>query len=95
MENLVMLKLDFGLRNAFGEEIIVLTQAQYDTLNNNIGTEIYIGEWEGKHSEVSGTIEKEDFKVIECSQEFKIEFLKLFKNGFGLPIFNAFEESIK
>lgn len=95
MKNLVMVKFDFGLRDAFGEELVVLTQEQYQTLQNRIGTEIYIGEWSGKHSEVYGTLECSDFEVINCSEEFKVEFLKLFKNGFGLPIFNAFKEATK
>ena len=95
MKNLVMIRLNFGLRDAFGEEIIVLTKEQYEKLENNVGAEIYIGEWEGKHSEVYGTLEKDDFSVIKCSDEFKSEFLKLFKSGFGLPIFEAFEKATK
>lgn len=95
MENLVMVRFNFGLRDAFGEQLIVLTQEQYEKLKNNAGVEIYIGEWEGKHSEVSGPLEKDDFSMVKCSDEFKNEFLKLYKNGFGLPIFESFENATK
>lgn len=95
MKDLVMVRLDFGLRDAFGEEIIVLTKEEYQELLNGVGTEIYIGEYEGKHSEVRGDLEARDFKIIDCSDEFKNEFLKLFPNGFGLHIYSCFKIALE
>lgn len=95
MEDLVMVRLDFGLRDAFGKQIIVLKKEEYEELVNGIGTEIYIGEYEGKHSEVAGKMESNDFKILECSNEFKNEFLQLFPNGFGLHIYSAFKDALE
>lgn len=35
-----------------------------DEIENLIGKEIYLGEYEGKHSEVYGTIDKEDITFV-------------------------------
>ena len=53
-----LVRFDFGLRDAFGEEVRLLTESDFEKLNNKIGSYIYLGEIEGKHSEVSGDFEK-------------------------------------
>ncbi len=63
-----------------------LFTATDDEIENLIGKEIYLGEYEGKHSEVYGTIDKEDITfvsdnpvVIDSIGEFGInplEFLE-------------------
>ena len=35
-----------------------------EEIENLIGAEIYLGEYEGKHSEVYGTIDKEDITLV-------------------------------
>lgn len=41
-----------------------LFTATDDEIENLIGKEIYLGEYEGKHSEVYGTIDKEDITFV-------------------------------
>lgn len=49
------------------ESLFVTTQKQLDEI---IGKEIYFGEVLGKHSEVYGTLNKEDLSIITDDQEF-------------------------
>jgi hypothetical protein len=46
-----------------------------------IGKEIYFGEVLGKHSEVSGTLDKDDLTVQTDDQEFIKKFEKLIGTG--------------
>lgn len=45
-------------------------------IQNAVGKYVYFGEVLGKHSEVSGTLELSDFKVLTDDQEFIHKFLK-------------------
>jgi hypothetical protein len=87
-----LVRFDFGLRDAFGEEVRLLTESDFEKLNNKIGSYIYLGEIEGKHSEVSGDFEKGDFTVMatyEDDSEFVKEWDKQFPQGFGIDIWYA------
>ena len=92
-----LVKFDFGLRNAFGKEVRLLTSQELQFLKDNIGTKIYLGEIEGKHSEVYGTLEYSDFKILAEYEEdnaFVKEFDRHFNRGFGINIFSALVEAI-
>ena len=87
-----LVRFDFGLSDAFGEEVQLLTEADFELLNTKIGSYIYLGEIEGKHSEVSGDFEKGDFTVLstyEDGSEFVKEWDKQFPQGFGIDIWYA------
>ena len=87
-----LVRFDFGLSDAFGEEVQLLTEADFEKLNNKIGSHIYLGEIEGKHSEVSGDFERGDFIVMstyEDGSEFVKEWDKQFPQGFGIDIWYA------
>ena len=88
---------DFGLRDAFGEEVQLLTSQELQFLKDNIGTKIYLGEIEGKHSQVSGRLESSDFKILAEYEEdsaFVKEFDRHFNRGFGINIFSALVEAV-
>lgn len=90
-----LVRFDFGLRDAFGEEVRLLTESDFEKLNNKIGSYIYLGEIEGKHSEVSGDFEKGDFTIMatyEDGSEFVKEWDKQFPQGFGIDIWSALTE---
>lgn len=90
-----LVEFDFGLNDAFGQEIQLLTESDFEKLNNKIGSYIYLGEIEGKHSEVSGNFEKGDFKLkstYEEDSEFVKEWDKQFPQGFGIDIWSALTE---
>ena len=92
-----LVKFDFGLRDAFGEEIRLLTSQELQFLIDNIGAEIYLGEIEGKHSEVYGNLEYSDYKLLAEYEEDNIfvkEFDKHFNRGFGINIFGALIEAV-
>ena len=87
-----LVRFDFGLSAAFGEEVQLLTEEAFKFLNTKIGSRIYLGEIEGKHSRVSGNFEKGDFTVLstyEDSSEFVKEWDKQFPQGFGIDIWYA------
>ena len=90
-----LVRFDFGLRDAFGEEVKLLTEEAFELLNTKIGSYIYLGEISGKHSEVSGNFESEDFKVLskyDNDSEFVKEWDKQFPQGFGIDIWYALTE---
>ena len=92
-----LVRFDFGLNDAFGEEVQLLTSQELQFLKDNIGTEIYLGEIEGKHSEVYGTLESSDFKILAEYEEdnvFVKEFDRHFNHGFGIDIFSALVEAV-
>ena len=92
-----LVRFDFGLRDAFGEEVQLLTPQELQFLKDNIGTEIYLGEIGGKHSEVYGTLESSDFKILAEYEEdnvFVKEFDRHFNRGFGINIFSALVEAV-
>lgn len=90
-----LVEFDFGLNDAFGQELQLLTESDFEKLNNKIGSYIYLGEIEGKHSEVSGNFEKGDFSLkstYEDGSEFVKEWDKQFPQGFGIDIWYALTE---
>lgn len=92
-----LVRFDFGLGYAFGKELSLLTSQELQFLKDNIGTEIYLGEIEGKHLEVYGTLEDSDFKILaEYGEDnnFVKEFDRHFKQGFGINIFSALVEAV-
>lgn len=87
-----LVRFDFGLRYAFGEEVRLLTESDFEKLNNKIGSYIYLGEISGKHSEIDGNFEKDDFELLatyEEDSEFVKEWDKQFPQGFGIDIWYA------
>ena len=92
-----LVRFDFGLNDAFGEEVQLLTSQELQFLKDNIGTKIYLGEIEGKHSQVYGTLEYSDFKILAEYEEdnvFVIVFDRHFNRGFGIDIFSALVEAV-
>lgn len=84
-----LVKFDIGLDNAFGAELQLLSDIDLDYINHNIGKHIYLGEIEGKHSEVSGNFTKEDYKILssyEDDSDFVKEFERVLPRGFGIDI---------
>ena len=59
-----LVRFDFGLNYAFGQELQLLTESDFEKLNTKIGSHIYLWEIEGKHSQVSGKFETGDFTVM-------------------------------
>lgn len=87
-----LVRFDFGLSDAFGEEVQLLTEEAFEFLNTKIGSHIYLGEIKGKHSKVSGNFEKDGFKLMatyEDGSEFVKEWDKQFPQGFGIDIWYA------
>ncbi len=90
-----LVKFDIGLDDAFGQEIQLLNETDFEKLKNKIGNYMYLGEISGKHSEVSGNFESEDFKVLskyDNDSEFVKEWDKQFPQGFGIDIWYALTE---
>ncbi len=44
--------------------------AEQSVMNDSIGEEVYFGEVLGKHSEVYGTLDKTDIKLVSDDQDF-------------------------
>ena len=87
-----LVKFDIGLDDTFGQEIQLLNETNFEKLKNKIGNYMYLGEISGKHSEVSGNFESEDFKVLseyDNDSEFVKEWDKQFPQGFGIDIWYA------
>ena len=90
-----LINFDVGLSDAFGQELQLLTESEFEKLNNKIGNYIYLGEISGKHSEVDGNFEKGDFTVMatyEDDSEFVKEWDKQLPQGFGIDIWYALTE---
>lgn len=58
--------------------LFVCTQQQLDSV---LGKEVYFGEVLGKHSEVYGTVEPEDIKILSKDQEFIAKFIEIIGDG--------------
>ena len=87
-----LVKFDIGLDDAFGQEVQLLTEEEFELLNTKIGSYIYLGEISGKHSEIDGNFEKEDFvlmSIYEDDSGFVKEWDKQFPQGFGIDIWYA------
>ena len=82
-----LVKLDFDLYYAFSEEIRVLSDEDLIKLKGLIGKEFYLGEIAGKHSEIYGKFEENDYMVLASYEDddiFVVEFERLFPLGFGI-----------
>lgn len=53
------------------------------TLKNNIGKNVYLGEILGKHSDIFGTLDKEDIEEISQDQDFINKFESIIGKSFG------------
>lgn len=65
--------------------------AEESAVKAAIGQEIYLGEIEGKHSEVYGPLEETDLNVVTDDPAFIAQFEKLFPSGFGINPLNYIE----
>ncbi len=93
-----LVRFNFGLRDAFGESIEVLNEEDMELLRQSVinRQNVYLGEIEGKHSEVSGVIEASDFEIISENLEEIVVFEKLLKGCFGaFCLMDAIREAIK
>ena len=87
-----LIKFDIDLSDAFGQELQLLTESEFEKLNNKIGSYVYLGEISGKHSEVDDNFVKDDFTLMatyEDDSEFVKEWDKQFPQGFGIDIWYA------
>ena len=77
-----LVKFDFGLYNAFGKSLEVLTEEEFQKIKDfsASGKEVYLGEIEGKHSEIYGPLDTGDFEVLTQDPE-KIKVFETLLNG--------------
>ena len=52
-----------------------------ETLQAALGKEVYFGEILGKHSEIYGTLEKDDVEILTDDQEFIEKFIEIMGDG--------------
>jgi predicted ATP-grasp superfamily ATP-dependent carboligase len=78
-------KYSVGLYDSFDGGLFVSTDEE---IKKYLGTEIYWGEIDGKHSEVVSIFEEGDLEVVSINQEF-IEF---FESGIGSFGYNPIEK---
>ena len=78
----LLINVDFGLRNAFGETLEIVTQEEYDMIQAFSKTDntIYFGEIAGKHSEVYGPLSSSDFRIVSKDQNDIKAFRKITGN---------------
>lgn len=87
-----LVKFDFGLQDAFGQQLALLTEGEMEAVKSRVGKQIYLGGCEGKHSEVMGEFEKRDYEIIKTYPDdspFVLEFLETIGWSFGLDILYA------
>ena len=65
--------------------------AEVERIEAVMGTEVYLGEVLGKHSEVFVTLSDENIVEVECSPEFVEEFRKVV-GGVGINPLDYIEE---
>ena len=97
-EKLYLVKFDFGLYYAFGESIEILTEEELQKVKDFIAEckEVYLGEIEGKHSDVYGPLETTDFEIISEDQEKIKAFQELIGDNFGaFCMTSAINESLE
>ena len=82
-----LIRVNFGLRNAFGETLEIVTEEEYNMIQafSKTGDTIDFGEIEGKHSEVMGPLAPSDFRIVSTDQNDIETFQKLIgkKSYFG------------
>lgn len=67
--------------------LFICTQEELDALE---GKEVYFGEVLGKHSEIYGSLQKKDFRVISVEQD-KIDWLEEIMNSKSISGFNPMD----
>ena len=87
MENIKLVKWTFETRFSFHEGLFTIEAKYLDWIKGKHIT-AWFGEIEGKYSEVDYVFDEEDFKVIDCSDNFAEEFESLLGN-IGLNPFLA------
>jgi len=83
--NKMLVLFDFDLCYAFGKSYEVLSEEQYrKVVEFSIsGEDIYLGEIAGKHSEVYGPLETENFKIVSTDQKYVQFFEEVIGQQFG------------
>jgi hypothetical protein len=84
MKKLFKFEWDCG-RMGIVDGLFIATEKEVDNL---IGKEIYLGDALGKHSDISGTIEANEIKILGVSQDVVLE---LEKQGNTLCGYNPLE----
>lgn len=74
-------KFDF---DTYYSDTIGLFVADEAAVAAAIGQHIYLGEREGKHSEVQGPLEQTDLEIVTDDPMFVGQFERLFPRGFGI-----------
>ena len=64
--------------------------SEEEVVDRIIGNRIYFGEILGKHSEVYGTLDKEDLTVLSEDQEFIAKMIEVF-DGLNICGYNPLE----
>ncbi len=84
-EKRYLVKFDFGLYYAFGEAVEILTETEMKKVRDfcSAKTRVYLGEIEGKHSEVYGPLSYDDWRIISEDQREIEVFEKLLGVNFG------------
>lgn len=87
MQDLILVKFfwDCGRMGAL-EGIFITTK---EALEKSYGKKAYFGEVLGKFSEISGTLEEDDFEIVETTQKFIKELEELL--GSNISGFNPLE----
>jgi len=94
MAKTYLVEVDFGLRDAFGKALSILTEEEYQKLREAATNkqQICLGEIEGKHSNVAGPIELADFKILSTdTAEIEVVRKLLGKNYGAFNIMDAIE----
>lgn len=84
-KNKKLFKYTIGLYDSFDEGLFVSTDEE---IEKYLGTEIYWGEIDGKHSEIVSVFEKEDLEVASINEEF----IDLFERAIGSFGYNPIEK---
>ena len=78
-----LVHFNFGIKDAFGESIEVLSENDMMVLNDFVGNKVFLGEIAGKHSKIQGPLEESDFKIISTNENEIEVFEKLLGSSFG------------
>jgi len=87
MQDLILVKFFWDCGRMGDLDGIFITTKE--ALEKSYGKEAYFGEVLGKHSEVSGTIDEDDFEIVETTQKFIEELQELL--GSNISGFNPLE----
>ena len=78
-KNLYSFYWDCGRQGSIRSKFV----ATEDEIKKNIGKQIYYGEALGKHSEIVGTLEESDLKILTDDQDFIEKFEKYIGKSTG------------